>query len=391
MTIQGVILRYQGGGKRMKKSLGIYIHIPFCIQKCGYCDFCSFPSAVDRYADKYTDELCRRIQRSKGDALDYMVDTVYFGGGTPSLLPIENIQRILSALKSAFDISADAEITLECNPATADAKYFERLRGLGVNRLSIGLQSAIDTELALLGRAHSAEDFVSCFLSARGAGFDNVSADLMYGIPSQTVESFERSIDFLTALAPEHISAYGLSIEEGTRFFREKDKLDLADDDTQAQMYSVCTRRLGEAGYDKYEISNFAKNGRRSRHNLRYWQGLEYLGFGVAAYSYFGSRRYGNSRDITAFIDGKDITAEEEILTPADIREELVMLGLRLTDGIDISEYKERFERDFYEDHPQARDFLKNGFMTERDGRISFTEKGFPVSNTLLAELLCFD
>ena len=147
----------------MKKSLGIYIHIPFCIQKCGYCDFCSFPSAVDRYADKYTDELCRRIQRSKGDALDYTVDTVYFGGGTPSLLPIENIQWILSALKSAFDISADAEITLECNPATADAKYFERLRGLGVNRLSIGLQSAIDTELALLGRAHRAEDFVSCF------------------------------------------------------------------------------------------------------------------------------------------------------------------------------------------------------------------------------------
>ena len=375
----------------MKSSLGIYLHIPFCVKKCGYCDFCSFPDKSGEYMSAYVRELCRRIEAESAAAKGYEVDTVYFGGGTPSLLEVAELEKIIDSLKRSFDIDTDAEITLECNPATADRKYFEDIRKLGVKRLSIGLQSAVDAELALLGRAHDCKDFEKCFSDARAAGFDNVSADLMYGIPDQTLDSFEYSLDFLISLSPEHISAYGLTLEEGTRFWRQRETLCLADDDAQAQMYCLCSKKLADAGYEKYEISNFSKKGRRSRHNLRYWQGREYLGFGVAAYSYFGGRRYGNSRDIGAFIRGEDILAEDEALTDNDIREEYVMLGLRLADGIDTSEYSARFGRDFFEDYAAVEEWIEQGFMGRHGSRIYFTDKGFLVSNSILSEMLSFD
>ena len=365
------------------KSLGIYVHIPFCIKKCFYCDFCSFPDSLcDMSA--YTDELCRRIIEAHDVCREYVVDTVYFGGGTPTLLQISDFAKIFSALRDSFNIDTGAEITCECNPATADMEYFRELRELGVNRLSIGLQSANDNELRALGRAHSFEDFLKVFSDARAAGFDNISVDLMYAIPEQTLQSFEYSIDRVIELSPEHISSYGLKIEENTPFAKCRDRLILPDEDEEFLMYKLLGDKLLENGYNKYEISNFARDGYESRHNIRYWRCHEYLGFGVAAHSYFGGERYGNSRDIKGFVAGKDISEDRQTISSRDRDIEYVMLGLRLAEGVDESKLSSIIKNKY----PYIRQMIKNGFMQEKDGRISFTDKGFFVSNHILSEIL---
>ena len=372
----------------MKKSLGIYLHIPFCIKKCGYCDFCSFPQKGTEDIKAYANELCRRI--SATHASEHVVDTIYFGGGTPSLLPVQSVDKILDTITSTLCVDKNAEITLECNPATADHSYFKNIREMGVNRLSMGLQSAIDHELALLGRAHSFADFLTCFDSARAAGFDNVSVDLMYGIPDQTLKTLETSLNALCRISPEHISTYGLSIEENTPFYRQRASLDLADDDMQAQMYLLCSQRLSEQDYQKYEISNFAKNGLVSRHNTRYWKRLEYLGFGVSAHSFFNTERFSSSRDIEAFLEGKDITDERYTLTDDESRQEYIMLSLRLCQGLDINEYEKLFCRNALDDLPQMNEYVNQGFMQKNGSCFSFTDKGFLVSNALLSDMLDF-
>ncbi len=371
----------------MKKTLGIYIHIPFCVKKCNYCDFCSFTDKSGSFMAEYADELCRRIEEYRDRAKGYTVDTVYFGGGTPSLLPTAQTYKILNKISETFCVSDGAEITLECNPATADAEKLSELRCMGVNRLSIGLQSAHDGELLALGRIHGRDDFLACYSDARRAGFDNISADLMYGIPLQSMESFAESIDFLTALAPEHISSYGLTVEEGTDFYRRRDEICVADGDGQADMYALLGEKLDDAGYVKYEISNFSRAGYESRHNLRYWHCLEYLGFGVAAHSYFEGVRFGNSRDIGAFLSGEDIVCESSVISEGERAAEYVMLRLRLTKGISVSEYRERFGRDLFEAHDVEK-YIKAGLMRLCDGRLSFTESGFFVSNAVLADIL---
>ncbi len=371
----------------MKKSLGIYIHIPFCRSKCRYCDFCSFPNMDKKLVRAYCDELCRRMRQWEKRARDRRVDTVYFGGGTPSLLPICEVEGLICTVKENFEVEQNAEISFECNPAMANREYFAALLALGVNRLSMGLQSALDSELRLLGRAHTVKDFEQCFFDAREVGFDNISVDLMYGIPDQTKESFVRSIDYLTALSPEHISAYGLTVEDGTYFACHREELSLADDDGQAEMYHILCERLANAGYQKYEISNFAREGCESRHNLRYWQAKEYLGFGVAAHSFFDGERFGNSRNIDAFLRGEDTESERELLSDTDLRAEYIMLGLRLSSGIDTEEYARLFKRDFYADF-NIQKYIDSGFMKQKKTRIAFTEKGFLVSNTILAEIL---
>ncbi len=370
----------------MKKTLGIYIHIPFCRSKCRYCDFCSFPNKAGEIR-AYCDELCRRIEQWGKRAYGREVDTVYFGGGTPSLLPIEEIARIMSTLRWCFELSRYAEITLECNPATADKAYFDALRALGINRLSVGLQSAVEGELALLGRAHGVKEFERCFFDAREAGFDNISVDLMYGIPEQTTESLMYSADYLISLSPEHISAYGLTVEDGTYFARHRGELRLADDDTQADMYHALCKRLADSGYEKYEISNFARNSFESRHNMRYWRCGEYLGFGIAAHSFFDGERFGNSRDIEAFLRGEDIVAQTQMLSEAQRCAEYIMLGLRLCKGIDAREYKELFGRELFEDI-EFQKYVDGGFMVREKTRVFFTEKGFLVSNAILADIL---
>lgn len=372
----------------MEKQLGIYIHIPFCLKKCGYCDFCSFVGRSGEYMSRYADELCRRIAAAGRTADEYTVDTLYFGGGTPSLMAANDIGRILGAIKKSFDVTDSAEITLECNPATADEKYFREIRAHGINRLSMGMQSALDSELRLLGRAHNREEFLRCFADARAAGFDNVSVDLMYGIPDQTPESLARSVELLTSLSPEHISAYGLMIEDGTPFARKIDELLVADDDGQAEMYLYLCEALRAVGYERYEISNFARAGRESRHNTRYWLGSEYIGFGVAAHSYFGGERYGNSRDIDAFMNGGDICCERDAVCGDEVRREYVMLRMRMREGISLNDYTERFGGDFFADFPQIHGWIIQGFIDYRGGNISFTDKGALVSNVLLSDML---
>ena len=369
-------------------TLGLYIHIPFCLRKCNYCDFCSFPGRDGAQMTAYTRELCRRLTLWAPRCAEYPVDTLYFGGGTPTLLPLACFEALFDTLGRHYRLTEDCEITCECNPATADRAYLTALRGLGVNRLSVGLQSADDRELTLLGRAHSFADFRALFADARAAGFDNLSADLMYGLPDQTAEGFRQSLRALIDLSPEHVSAYGLKIEEGTPFARRRPSLALPDEDTEYEMYTACTELLGEAGYQKYEISNFARPGRESRHNLRYWERRDYLGLGVAAHSCFEGVRFGNGRDMDAFLAGADITVERAELDETDAFNEYLMLGLRLTKGIDTADFRARFGIELRDAYPHLNDLLRHGFMTLREGRLAFTDRGFFVSNTVLSGLL---
>ena len=372
----------------MKKSIGIYIHIPFCLQKCRYCDFCSFAVQNEETKREYAKAIRRDIVRVAETCGEYTVNTVYFGGGTPSLLPIEEIQKIMDTLNESFEISRDVEITMDCNPATVTFEYLKKARTAGVNRLSIGLQSAVDSELKLLGRVHGLSDFISCYGEARDAGFDNISVDLMYGIPDQTFDSLKSSLRLIEEINPEHVSVYGLMIEEGTYFAEHINELNVADDDVQAEMYIFISDKLKEMGYEKYEISNFSRKGYRSRHNMRYWLCGEYLGFGVAAHSYFKGVRFGNSRDMIAFLSGEDITEEKQTVDEDQERVEYVMLGMRLAEGISRDEYKKRFGRELEGDVEELKAFVKQGFVTDDGDRVAFTDKGFLVSNELISRMI---
>ncbi|MBO5938677.1 MAG: radical SAM family heme chaperone HemW [Clostridia bacterium] len=369
------------------RSLGIYLHIPFCVQKCNYCDFCSFAGADASLFDAYTAELCRRIEAKRGRMAEYLVNTVYFGGGTPTLLSAEQLSRVMDTLRRSCHISEDCEITCECNPATADLKTLREMRKMGINRLSIGLQSVHDEELRRLGRIHSYEDFLATFADARAAGFDNISVDLMYALPEQSLASFEQSLKGLAELSPEHISVYGLKIEDDTPFARMRFSLILPDEEEEYEMYLACTRILEAYGYRKYEISNFAKLGRESRHNLRYWHGEEYLGFGVAAHSFFAGERFGHTRDISAFLRGEEIVEERIHLDAHELQNEYLMLRLRLREGIDRSEFYEKFGSPL----PSLDRWIEGGWMEEREGCVFFTDAGFFVSNAILSELLDFE
>jgi len=375
----------------LKKRLGIYVHIPFCVQKCFYCDFCSVAGAEGSVMVRYGEELCRRIAQESDRLSDRLVDTIYFGGGTPTLLPIEVLSRIIETIRASCEISDECEITCECNPATADEERFRALRALGVNRISIGLQSVHDDELRRLGRIHTYEDFRKTFSDARAAGFDNISVDLMYALPDQTLSRFEESIVCVAELSPEHISLYGLKIEEGTPFWAQRGQLTLPDEDSELAMYLACSEILSKYGYHKYEISNFSKKGYESRHNLRYWHGEEYLGFGVAAHSYFEDERFGNSRDLAAFLRGEDIVEECVRLDAREKRNEYLMLRLRLSEGIDEQELMTRFDLSFDELSPSLTLWIAHGFLKKEGSRISFTDRGFFVSNAMLSELLAFD
>ena len=373
-----------------RKKLGVYIHIPFCVKKCNYCDFCSFPDRDSRRVKRYVDELCTRIEGSV-ELRGAQVDTLYFGGGTPTLLPLELFLKLIESVRVSASLCEDAEVTAECNPATVDLEYLRGLRGIGVNRLSIGLQSIHEKELESLGRAHSFEDFKVTYRQAREAGFENISVDLMYGIPHQTPQSFCESIEAVVKLSPEHISAYGLKVEKGTAFYSMGDSLILPCEDDECQMYLSMCDILERAEYEKYEISNFSRVGYESRHNLKYWQGEEYLGFGVAAHSYFCGERFGNSRDIESFLRGENIECERYILDENEKNDEYIMLSMRLRSGISLSEFEMREKKDFFEAFPFASALVDNGYLSERDGRVFFTHKGALVSNSILADMLQFD
>ncbi len=375
----------------MNRTIGLYIHIPFCRSKCLYCDFCSFPHPEKGAMEAYADALQRDIIAHAPLCADYTVDSVFFGGGTPTILPEALLCAVMECIAAHYHLSPDAEVSAECNPATGGLDYFRAMRRSGFNRLSIGLQSIHANELRALGRLHGFDGFLRTYSDAREADFSNIGVDLMSGIPHQTTESWPESLARVIELAPEHISAYGLSVEEGTPFHRMGDRLVLPDEDAAREMYFSGSALLRESGYEHYEISNYAREGYRSRHNLKYWSCLPYLGFGPAAYSDFSDERFGNSRDLAAYNRGECI---EEMREAPDLQErinEYLMLRLRLSDGVDRADFAARFgcSLDRELEKKLAR-YAEGGYAEPTRGGWRLTERGWYVSNTLLLELLDF-
>lgn len=329
-------------------SFGIYIHIPFCASKCNYCDFNS-RVAPKTLKEEYIDALCIEIGNFAG--CNDIVDSIYFGGGTPTILEAEQLQRVLYTVREKFYVADDCEITTECNPATIGYDGFVTLKKAGFNRISIGMQSADDMQLKILGRIHNFNDCKVCVYSARKAGFDNISLDLMFGLPDQDMDSWLSSLNSAVALNPKHLSCYSLKIEEGTPF--SKMRLNIKDDDEISNMYAKCVEILKENGYARYEVSNFAKPGFESRHNCKYWLCEDFAGFGAGAYSCVDSYRYSSIRNTTEYIDKINSlgSAQEErtALTKEDKMSEFVFLGLRMDKGISLSAFKSRFNRDIFD------------------------------------------
>lgn len=373
------------------KTLGLYLHIPFCKSKCLYCDFCSFPRPKEETVNAYVDALCRDLRRWGERCHGYTVDTLYLGGGTPTLLSEEQMTRVMQSVRDAFSLMPNAEITAECNPRTGGLAYFRHLRALGFNRLSIGLQSAHKGELKALGRTHTLDDFCRTAESAREAGFANLSADVMLGIPHQTKESYLDTLRALLALSPDHVSAYGLSVEEGTPFGRMGARLLLPDEEETREMYLLGARLLEQNGLLQYEISNFARKGYESRHNLKYWNSEEYLGLGPAAYSDLFGERFGNSRDLAAFLSGEDVTAERETPSREERLQEYVMLRLRLAEGIVEEDFSARFGVRFADRFADGLSpYLSRGLLLRTDKGYALSREGMLLSNAILSDLLDF-
>ncbi|MBQ9132183.1 MAG: radical SAM family heme chaperone HemW [Clostridia bacterium] len=372
-------------------TLGLYLHIPFCRSKCLYCDFCSFPRPDEGTVEAYVEALCRDLKRRAAACEDYAVDTVYFGGGTPTLLSAAQLERLMEAVTGAYRLADGAEITAECNPATGSRELFTRMRLAGFNRLSIGLQSAHGEELRALGRLHRFDDLRQTVEDARVAGIDNLSADVMFGIPGQTVGSYLATLEAVCGLGVRHLSAYGLTVEEGTPFGNMGDRLVLPDEEETRRMYFEGLAYLESHGWKQYEISNFAVPGYESRHNLKYWNCDPYLGFGPAAYSDFCGKRFGNSRDVAAYIEGKDIT--EACDEPSDVERmnEYVMLRMRLGEGISARAFEARFGGDFQALFGKRLEaYLPGGLVRRRGDGYGFSPRGMYVSNSILSEILDF-
>ena len=373
-----------------KRKSGIYIHIPFCRSKCLYCDFCSRPTRDGERIAAYVERLVEDIRSYKTD-LDFLpADTVYFGGGTPTLMTGEQYRKILDAVRGRFGISPDAEITSECNPRTVDVEKLTSMREAGINRISMGMQSGNDGELKALGRAHTYADTVEAVGMIREAGFTNLSLDIMYGIPNQTLESLGDTLNRAISLSPEHLSLYALKIEEGTPFYKMQDGLSLPDDDTTADMYLYICDTLAGYEYNKYEISNFSRAGFESRHNLKYWEYEDYIGFGPAAHSFIGGRRVENLPDVDAYLRGEDIVGDVSDISLKEQMNEYVMLSMRLARGVDASDFYDRFGADFDVAFGEKFKKFSPEFVRIENGKYSFTEKGFLVSNYILSDALEF-
>ncbi len=364
-----------------KKPLELYIHIPFCIRKCAYCDFLSAPAAPE-VQEAYVGQLLQEIAASKKLPEDYEAVTVFFGGGTPGILKGELLCTILRALRDRFSVREDAEITVEANPGTVNRDKLVQYREAGVNRISLGLQSADNQELKLLGRIHTWEQFLESFQLARETGFRNINVDLMSALPGQTTESVHRTLERVLTLSPEHISAYSLILEEGTPFYKRYEGHPelLPSEEEERQMYYDTRDRLCACGYEHYEISNFAKPGYACRHNLGYWERTDYKGFGLGAASLLENVRYTNQTDLTEYLKG-NFAGTEEPLTEQAVREEYFFLGLRKMEGVEPGRYREHYEERIQ--RLQAQQLLE-----EKDGRIRLTERGTDVSNYVMAQFL---
>ena len=372
-----------------RRPLELYVHIPFCVRKCQYCDFLSGPSDEET-KERYIEALLQEIHAVEHTE-DYEIVSVFIGGGTPSALKAEAIASIMRTLQEKFLFCEDAEVTIEANPGTVDPEKLTIYRNVGINRLSLGLQSTDAEELKLLGRIHSYEEFLKSYEWAREAGFSNINIDLMFAIPGQTGEAWRQHLYQVAELNPEHISAYSLIIEEGTPFAEQN--LDLPDEDTEYQMYEDTAEILERYGYRQYEISNYAKQGYMCRHNAGYWQRLEYLGFGLGASSLYGGMRFSNTHQMQEYLkesrNPDQIRKDVTVLSRNEQIEEFMFLGLRMTEGISEKKFEENFNvrlMDIYGDILQK--YEETGFMEHIETKWRLTRKGIHVSNHILADFL---
>ena len=375
--------------RKENSPVEIYIHIPFCIRKCDYCDFLSGPSGPKEQAD-YVQALLREIQAvEEGEGRS--VSSIFIGGGTPSVLDERLLGDILKEIRNRFKMEEDAEITIEVNPGTANIGKLQAYREMGINRLSIGLQSPQDRELKILGRIHNYEQFLETYQEARTVGFDNINIDLMSAIPDQTYEGWVKNLRTVAELEPEHISAYSLIVEEGTPFAARK--LNLPDEDTEYNMYEATAQILKEYGFEQYEISNYARKGRECRHNVGYWTRQDYLGFGLGASSLYGKERFANTTDMKKYLENsrnpEKIREKEPSLTREDEMAEFMFLGLRMTKGISKADFQKCFGCTIESVYGEVLEKYESmGLLLEQDGRIFLSREGIHVSNSIMAEFL---
>ena len=376
----------------MGNTLGLYLHIPFCRSKCDYCDFYSL-AGQDEIMDDYQKALLRHLAETAPHAKKQVVNSVYIGGGTPTWYGEKRLLELLFAVKRKFNLSRNVEITLEANPDSVDGKLLRRLRRAGVNRLSLGMQSACDSELVSVHRPHTFAQTEKAVKAARSARIKNLNLDLIYGLPGQTDESWRSSVEKALELEPEHLSCYGLTVEEDTPLARRVERGErLPDDDEQAERYLWTVKRLAQAGYEQYEVSNFSKTGCQSRHNLKYWMGRPYIGIGASAHSDFGGCRYSFVRDLKGYIRG--VLGDEQVLDEMNEipqRErgcEYLMLRLRTTHGIEEWEYRREYYMNFDPIAVKLAEYEQKGWAVCTGRRWHFTPEGFLLSNRLIGELL---
>lgn len=385
---------------------GIYIHIPFCVHKCIYCDFLSAP-ADDAVKYAYTRALINEIRNTADKQVNDKqindnqtrdkITSIFFGGGTPSVLPDSCIADILTAVRDCFDIADDAEITMECNPGTVNESRLSEYRTAGVNRLSFGLQSADNNELKMLGRIHTFEQFVESFRLARNAGFNNINVDLMSAIPGQAEATLKDTFDKVIALQPEHISVYSLILEDGTYLADNIDKFPpVPDEDEDRRMYHMTKERLHSAGYERYEISNYSRKGFECRHNLLYWNRGEYYGFGCSAAGFIGNGRYSDIRDVKKYIefngDVNRLHENIETLTKEDAMEEFMFLGLRKMAGVDVMDFQRRFGvpiEQVYE--KEIKSNIEKGLFMRQGDMLKLTDYGIDICNTVMSDFILTD
>ncbi len=376
------------------KKLGVYIHVPFCVHKCSYCDFYSVTQLFE--AEEYFRALKEQIMSFKSYLKDWTADSVYIGGGTPSCADPKYIVETMETLKSVIRFVDNPEITIESNPGTLDTFKIKSYLNCGINRLSMGLQSADDDELKMISRIHDKSGFESSYMLARMLGFKNINVDIMYALPGQKEETLMNTIDYVTSLDPEHISFYGLRVEEGTPLASQEELLaKIPDEDVQYNMYIHAAKRLEKAGYTQYEISNFSKKRMMCRHNCRYWKSGDYIGFGPGAASFINGELYSYTKDLYGFIskptDYFSNVEKSEKLTLDQQATQYIMLGLRLARGVEAKEYKLRFGRDLEEDYGEKiQKYIDLKYAKRTDKGFRLTRAGLLVSNTILSDILDF-
>ena len=375
-------------------NLSLYIHIPFCVKKCSYCDFVSFEGCDDRLQREYVAELVKEIRRW-GLLYEkrFQIDTIFFGGGTPSLMDERLFCEIIASIRESFPVESDAEITLEANPGTLKARKLEAYRAAGINRLSIGVQSLDDGMLKNLGRIHSVDEFLKNYTLARKYEFNNINIDLMFAIPGHSLEIWADTLRKALELAPEHISFYSLQIEENTRFYTmlKSGEIQQISDVLDREMYHMAIEALNAAGYTHYEISNACKQGYECRHNLKYWSMENYLGLGLGAHSYIDGLRFSMTQDLQSYLNGEKINWQHKNDLKDDVSE-YIFTGMRKTRGISFEAFRKRFGKELFEFYPEQRGLIgqyeQNGFIEVRDGFMRFTVKGFDISNRILSEFV---